>query len=168
MVNSLVIMGVAGCGKSTLAQAVARAEQARLVEGDQFHSPQSLANMQRGIALTDDDRASWLQVLATQLATSHDDVVMTCSALRRSYRDQLRAASPGLRFVYMAIGRDAAQARVLARAREHFFSASLVGSQFATLEPPVGEARVLVVDALAPIDQLQADVSAWLREVAHP
>ena len=95
----------------------------------------------------------------------HTGVVLTCSALKHSYRQRLRAASPGLRFVFMDIDRADAHARVAARAARstHFFSASLIDSQFATLEVPTGEPGVLRVDALAPLAQLQTQVSTWLR-----
>jgi gluconokinase len=163
MHTSVVFMGVAGCGKSSLAAAVAEAQAARLVEGDDFHSADNRSKMNRGIALTDADREGWLNVLGEQLRSGADaGVVLTCSALKRAYRDRLRQAAPGLRFVYLDIGRDAALARVAGRA-EHFFSAGLVDSQFATLEPPLGEPGVLRVDALAPLAQLQAEVCRWLN-----
>jgi gluconokinase len=160
--HRIVIMGVAGCGKSTVGAAVAGAEHLPLVEGDDFHSAGSRAKMAGGVPLTDDDRADWLRVLGQQLASHGEGVVLTCSALKRAYRDQLRAAAPGLRFVFLEIGREDAQRRVSTRA-SHFFSAALVDSQFATLESPVGEPLVLAVDALAPLDLLQAQVSAWLH-----
>jgi gluconokinase len=90
--------------------------------------------------------------------------VLTCSALRRAYRERLRAAAPGLRFVYMEIDPAAARERIEARRDSHFFSPTLVDSQFATLESPVGEPGVLRVDALAPLAQLQVEVSAWLLQ----
>jgi gluconokinase len=160
--NRIVIMGVAGCGKSSLGAALAAAEGLPLVEGDDFHSPESRAKMAAGVALTDTDRFGWLRTLGEQLQ-AHDGIVLTCSALKRAYRQQLRAAAPDLRFVFMEIGRDAAQARVAARGA-HFFNASLVDSQFATLESPTGETGVLTVDALRPIDVLQAQASTWLHE----
>jgi gluconokinase len=89
-------------------------------------------------------------------------VVLTCSALKRQYRDRLRAASPGLRFVFMDIARDEAQQRVASRGAAHFFSTSLVDNQFATLERPEGEAGVLRVDATAPLPALTAEVVARL------
>lgn len=159
----IVIMGVAGCGKSSLGAAVARSQGLPLVEGDDFHSAASREKMSRGIALTDADRADWLALLARQLAGRTEGVVLTCSALRRSYRDQLRAAAPGLRFVFLAIDRASAAQRVASR-DEHFFSSSLVDSQFATLESPVGEAGVLRVDALEPLERLQQRVSTWLEQ----
>ena len=158
----LVVMGVAGCGKSSLGAAVAAAEHLPLIEGDDFHSPASREKMSRGVALTDEDRAQWLQVLGTQLAAHPQGVVLTCSALKRAYRERLRAAAPGLRFVFLEIDRAAAQERVASRGA-HFFSATLVDSQFATLESPVGEAGVLRVDALDPLPSLQRQVGAWLH-----
>ena len=164
---SVVFMGVAGCGKSSLAAAVAAAQAARMVEGDDFHGADSRAKMSRGIALTDADRDGWLTVLGDLLRSAPAGIVLTCSALKRTYRDRLRLAAPQLRFVYLEIGRDAALARVAARA-DHFFSAGLVDSQFATLEPPLGEPGVLRVDALAPLQQLQAEVSRWLNSTGQP
>jgi gluconokinase len=161
MYASVVIMGVAGCGKSSLGAAVASAEGWPLIEGDDHHSAASRAKMAQGIALTDADREGWLARLGAELQ-AHPAQVLTCSALRRRYRDVLRQASPGLRFVFMDITPTEAAARVAART-SHFFSTSLVASQFATLESPVGEAGVLRVDATAPLPQLQAQVSAWLH-----
>ena len=156
-------MGVAGCGKSTVGAAVASAEGLPLVEGDDFHSAVNRAKMASGTPLTDVDRAQWLVVLGQQLAAHPQGVVLTCSALKRAYREQLRQAAPGLRFVFLDISREAAQQRVGSRG-SHFFSASLVDSQFATLESPVGEPGVLRVDALEPLDSLQRRVAAWLHQ----
>ncbi len=156
-------MGVAGCGKSSLGNAVARVERLPLVEGDDFHSAANRAKMSQGIALTDADREGWLDILGQQLQAHPRGLVLTCSALKRSYRDRLRKAQPGLHFVFMDIRREDAQTRVTARSATHFFSTSLVDSQFATLESPVGESGVLRVDALLPLVQLQAQVSAWLN-----
>jgi gluconokinase len=162
MQASVVFMGVAGCGKSSLAAAVAEAQAARLVEGDEFHSAENRNKMNRGTALTDADREGWLNLLGDRLRSADGGIVLTCSALKRSYRDRLRQASPGLRFVYLEIDRDAALTRVAGRAA-HFFSAGLVDSQFATLEPPIDEPDVLRVDALAALPKLQADVGRWLN-----
>jgi len=163
MKMDLVVMGVAGCGKSSLAAAFAHAQALPLIEGDAFHSAESVDKMSRGIALTDADRAGWLDRLGAELQAHPHGVVLTCSALRRAYRERLRAASPGLRFAFLEIDREAALARVNARAGEHFFSASLVDSQFATLESPLGEPGVLRLDATQPIADLQTQLSAWWR-----
>ena len=164
MIPSIVIMGVAGCGKSSLGVAVAAVTGQRLLEGDDYHSPQSKAKMSQGVALLDADREGWLGLLADELRAHAGGLVLTCSALKKSYRDRLRQASPGLRFVYLQISRDEALARVEARSAQHFFSTSLVDSQFATLEPPLGEPGVLGVDATAPLVQLQTQVAAWMTD----
>ena len=160
---SLVMMGVAGCGKSSLGLAVAQDHGLPLVEGDDFHDEASRDKMRRGIALTDADRGGWLQTLAQQVEARPDGVVLTCSALKRTYRDRLRAAAPGMRFVFLDIARERAHERVAARAGTHFFSLSLVDSQFATLEPPTGEPGVLRVDACAPLALLRQQVTGWLH-----
>ncbi len=159
---SVVIMGVAGCGKSSLGRAVAQAMQLPLVEGDDFHSTESRQKMSQGVALTDDDRAGWLDRLCDQLRQHPGGMVLTCSALKKAYRERLRAALPGLRFVFLEINREQAQARVGSRGEAHFFSSNLVDSQFATLQAPTGEPGVLTLAATAPLDQLQAEVAAWM------
>ena len=165
MSKSVVFMGVAGCGKSSLAAAVALAAGLPLVEGDDHHSDANRAKMSQGIALNDEDRDGWLCSLGAQLQAAPSGMALTCSALKRKYRDRLRQASPGLRFVFLDLTREAAQARVAART-SHFFSASLVESQFAALEPPLDEPGVLRVDATAALDQLQSQVVTWLRSSA--
>ena len=162
MEHSVVVMGVAGCGKSSLATALARAGGVYLIEGDAHHSRANLEKMRQGVPLSDADRAGWLDALAAELR-ARPGAVLTCSALKRAYRDRLRAATPGLRFVFMEIDPASARARIEARQGSHFFSPALVDSQFATLESPVGEPNVLRVNALAPLQQLQVEVSAWLR-----
>jgi gluconokinase len=161
--HSIVIMGVAGCGKSSLGAVVAQACGLPLIEGDDHHSDGNRQKMQQGIALTDADRDGWLTTLSELLRSSPNGVVVTCSALKRAYRERLRKASPGLRFVFLDITQAQAQARVSARAPQHFFSTSLVDNQFATLESPVGEAGVLRLDALLSLQQLQTEVSQWLQ-----
>jgi gluconokinase len=158
--HHLVVMGVAGCGKSSLAQAVARELGWRLLEGDDYHAPESLRKMRAGIALTDADRAGWLDHLGSLLAAG-PGVVLTCSALRRAYRDRLRAAAPGLRFAFMNLNEAAARERVAARPG-HIFPVSLVASQFQTLEDPRHEPGVYTLDATQPLDQLCCQVCTWL------
>jgi gluconokinase len=162
MTGSVVIMGVAGCGKSSLGAAMAQALGLNLLEGDDRHSATSREKMRQGIALTDADRAGWLNELAKELRARPQGLVLTCSALRRAYRDQLRSALPRLRFVYLEISRDEALARVAARS-SHFFSASLVDSQFATLEPPLGEPGVLRLDASLALPLLESAATIWLQ-----
>lgn len=163
---SVVMMGVAGCGKSTLGASLAHALQCPLIEGDEFHAPSSREKMRRGVPLSDADRAGWLDALAGQLRLHPNGVVLTCSALKRRYRDRLRAAAPDLRFVYLQLDEATALERVAARAGTHLFPTSLVASQFAALEPPTGEPRVLTVDATLPVDALADTARRWLRDGA--
>jgi gluconokinase len=167
MTPSLVIMGVSGCGKSSLGQAVANAFAQPLIEGDDFHSAANKAKMTSGTPLNDADRQAWLAELGGQLREHVQGAVLTCSALKLKYREQLRSASPGLRFAFLNITPDEALVRVAARAGEHLFPASLVDSQFAALESPTNEPGVLTLDATQPLPQLTAQISDWLGQAAN-
>ena len=158
----IVVMGVSGCGKSSLGAALAADLGLPLIEGDDFHPPANVSKMSAGIALTDADRAGWLETLVGALSASPSGAVLTCSSLKRRYRDQLRTAVPDLRFVFLALTREEAERRVAARGA-HFFSASLVADQIATLESPVGEPGVLEVQATAPLEDSTARVRRWLQ-----
>ena len=160
--DSLVFMGVAGSGKSTLGAAVAARLGRVWLEGDDFHGEANRRKMAEGQPLTDADRAAWLAALCEQLRRQPPGAMAACSALKRAYRDQLRQATPGLRFAFLDITKAEARRRVQTRGG-HFFSASLMDSQFDTLESPVGEAGVLRLDALAPLEELRAQVCDWLR-----
>ena len=153
-------MGVAGCGKSTLAAAIAERLGGDWLEGDLFHSESSRRKMAEGEPLIDEDRASWLASLCQQLQ-QRPGVMVTCSALKRAYREELRQASPGLRFAFLDIDKAEASRRVASRG-SHFFAASLVDSQFETLESPVGEASVIHLDGMKPLNELTAEVCDWL------
>src|SRR5882724_6690852 len=132
------MMGVAGCGKSAVGEALAAALRAVFVEGDRLHPPENVARMARGAPLTDALREGWLDAIGQRIAASvagGQAVVAACSALKRSYRDRLRGLCRDIIFVYLEIDRETATRRVGNR-KEHFMPASLVDSQFATLEPP--------------------------------
>ncbi|WP_397532820.1 gluconokinase [Roseateles sp.] len=161
--RKLVVMGVAGCGKSSLGLTLAQALGTPYIEGDSYHADESIAKMRAGIPLTDADRQGWLERLSAALAGAEHGGVLACSALKRSYRDQLRAASPGLRFVYLDISRELSLQRVAARSAEHLFPVSLVSSQFAALEAPDDEEGVVTVAAATSLDQQLAQVLAWLK-----
>ena len=158
----LVVMGVAGCGKSAVGQRLAQALGLPLIEGDDFHPKRNIHKMQQGIALTDDDRADWLRTLGEQLAAQPAGAVLTCSALKRAYRDTLRAALPGLRFVHLAIT-EAESLRRVAQRPGHFYPPSLVASQFEALQDPAGEPGVLSLDATASLDALALQAQDWLN-----
>ena len=161
----LIVMGVSGCGKSMLGARIAAALGAPLIEGDDHHRPQSRAKMRRGIALADSDREPWLDRLGDLLAQQRGDVVLTCSALKRRYRQRLRARVPGLRFVFIDISQVEAAERVRSRSG-HIFPHTLVASQFEALESPAGEVGVLAVPASEPTPAQVDAVLRWLGRSA--
>lgn len=141
----IVVMGVAGAGKSTVGPLLAVALGVPFADGDAFHPPANVAKMAAGTPLTDEDRWPWLAAIGAWLAAQEGaGAVVACSALRRAYRDRLREACPGLRFVHLAGERALIGARLAARAG-HFMPAGLLDSQFATLEDPAGEPDVIAV-----------------------
>jgi gluconokinase len=156
-------MGVSGCGKSRVAALVAGRLGLPLVEGDDFHPDANRALMRAGIALTDAHRAGWLDTLGAELRRRPGGAVLTCSALKASYRERLRAAAPGLRFAWLELDAQAAQARVANRP-QHFFPAGLVATQFEALEAPVHEPGVLRLDALSAPEAIAEAVVQWLQE----
>jgi gluconokinase len=161
----VVVMGVAGCGKSAVAQRIAAQLGLPLIEGDDFHSPGNVRKMRNGVPLKDADRADWLGKLAHLLADAPGGAVLTCSALKRAYRDSLRLAVPALQFVYLEISREESLRRVAGRA-DHFYPPSLVASQFEALESPAGEVGVQVLDAAEPLDVVASEACSGLRSGA--
>ena len=161
-----VVMGVAGCGKSAVGERIAQGLGLPLVEGDEFHPASNIEKMRQGLPLTDQDRAGWLQRLGQELARHPGGAVLTCSALKRSYRDTLRAAAPGLCFVHLALSQRQALERVAAR-DGHFYPPSLVASQFQALEDPATEPGVLVLDACQPLQEVARQAIAWLGRQGH-
>ena len=148
-----VVMGVAGCGKSSLAAAWAAEAGWTFVEGDALHSAAARARMAAGLSLTESMRRPWLGRIAAALQSAPGPAVAAASLLRRAHRDRLRAALPGLRIAHLRLSPELALARCAARTA-HFFPASLVASQFATLELTAGETDVLELDASEPLPQL--------------
>lgn len=161
---AVVVMGVAGCGKSLMGTALAGALGARFIEGDRLHPPESIALMAAGTPLTDEDRAGWLDAVGREIARQRKDrrVVATCSALKRRYRDRLRAHAAPLVFLHLALDPAAARQRVASR-EGHFMPAGLVDSQFAALEPPQADETALTLDATRPVKELLAEAIALLR-----
>ena len=165
-ITAIVVMGVAGCGKSVIGAEIALKSGGRLIEGDAFHPQANIDKMSAGIPLDDQDRAGWLTRLGEELAAAvrgGERPVLTCSALKLKYRERLREAVPGLGFVFLELTKEMATERCAHRPG-HFMPASLVDSQFATLEPPYGEDRTLVVDATQPIDAIGEQAAGWWAE----
>ncbi|PPS61757.1 gluconokinase [Pseudomonas sp. BRM28] len=163
--SAIVVMGVAGCGKSCVGSAIADCSGGRLIEGDAFHPAANIQKMSAGIPLDDDDRAGWLIRLGEELQATlkaGERPILTCSALKKRYRDALRHAVPDLGFVFLELTPQEAERRVLARPG-HFMPASLIDSQFAALESPRGETLTLTLDATQPIAQLARQVDTWIK-----
>lgn len=163
----IIVMGVAGSGKSTLGAALASAIGCPFLEGDDFHSPESVAKMRAGIALTDDDRWPWLDRLGHAIGAkvANDGVaVATCSALKRAYRDRLRAAIPApVGFVMPDVAPEELLRRLTARTN-HYMPPSLLTSQLATLERPQPDEPALTLDAQHPVAALCEQTIAWLLQ----
>jgi gluconokinase len=132
-----VVMGVSGCGKSTVGQALAVANGVSFVEGDQYHPEANVAKMSAGQALNDEDRAGWLLALQAQIRAARlrgEGLVVSCSSLKRRYRDLLRLGDPALRFAHLEGAKEVIAARMQARTG-HYMPPSLLDSQFRDLEP---------------------------------
>ncbi len=162
MALRVVVMGVSGSGKSTVGRALADALGLPFVEGDSLHPPRNVNLMAAGTPLTDDDRQDWLQAIAAQLAAAqHDGVVVSCSALRRSYRDLLRASAPDLRLVHLT-GEPWLLAERLESRSGHYMPASLLQSQLDTLEPPTADEAAISADIGAPASSIVSHLRAQL------
>lgn len=157
-----VVMGVSGSGKSLIGAALARALGIDFVEGDTYHPARNVERMAAGIPLTDDDRAGWLRALAARIREARSDgtgIVVTCSALKRAYRDVLRAEAPEVRFVFLRGSRALLADRVAGR-RGHFMPPALLESQLATLEEPSVEEEAWICDIAESPERLVADLVA--------
>ncbi|GLU30628.1 gluconokinase [Trinickia caryophylli] len=162
-ISAVVVMGVAGSGKTSVGKALAERIGGQYVEGDAFHPAANVEKMTRGIPLTDDDRSGWLDSLAAELvrlSARGERPVLACSALKLRYRDRLRKAVPSLGFVFLDVTRDEALARMASRAG-HFMPTSLVDSQFAALERPAGEPATLPLAAALPLDAIVDQAAEW-------
>jgi len=163
--RAIVVMGVSGCGKSTVGTRLAERIGATFLDADDFHPPANVERMRAGIALTDADRAPWLDALAARLAAARaarESVVLACSALKRSYRDALRRGAPALALVHLT-GSPALLAERLATRSDHYMPPSLLTSQLALLEAPADDEHAITLDVAHPTDEL---VAALLKALA--
>ena len=143
----VVLMGVSGSGKTTVGRLLAAALGGEFVEGDDHHPPANVEKMRRGIPLDDADRRPWLEALSRAIGewlAAGRTVVLACSALKRSYREILRAGRPEVRFIYLQGAPELIRARLAGR-RGHYMPPSLLDSQIATLEEPKS-ALVIAID----------------------
>jgi gluconokinase len=160
-----VVMGVSGSGKSTVGAALAQRLRVPFADADDFHPPANIAKMTAGEALDDSDRWPWLEAIGEWLA-AHDGGVMTCSALKRSYRDVLRRHRADVEFVHLHGERDVITRRQATRPG-HFMPASLLDSQFATLEPLEHDERGFVVDVDQSVDRIVEAAVTGLGHTLH-
>ncbi|MHA1565601.1 MAG: gluconokinase [Alphaproteobacteria bacterium] len=164
----IVIMGVAGCGKTTIGKALAAKLQAVFLDGDHFHPPRNIEKMSRGDPLTDEDRWPWLDRFAMELATRHGTVVGGCSALRRIYRERITtAADEPVLFVHL-VGDSELIAQRMAVREGHFMPLSLLQSQFATLEPPDDDEYAISASISGTADDIVSEICADLDRVKIP
>ncbi|MBD8664143.1 gluconokinase [Rhizobium sp. CFBP 8752] len=165
--RAIIVMGVSGAGKSSVAERLAESLNCRFMEGDSLHPQSNVDKMAQGTPLTDEDRWPWLDVIGEKIAEAlarSEDLVVTCSALKVVYRERLRSAAGGkLTFVFLK-GSQELLSRRMGERKGHFMPTSLLQSQLATLESPEGEAGVVTVDIDATLDRIVADAVAGLKD----
>jgi gluconokinase len=168
-VPPLIVMGVSGCGKSSVGEALAAHFDVPYIEGDAMHPPENIAKMSAGTPLDDQDRWPWLDALAARLkaeAAQNGAAVASCSSLKKAYRDRLQAGSgPETRFIFLDCSRKTLDRNQSAR-KGHFMPPSLLDSQLATLEPPYGEARAIIIDGNPPLDAVLQSIIEKLGQEA--
>ena len=155
-------MGVSGSGKTVIGTLLARARGVEFIEGDTYHSPANIEKMSAGVPLTDNDRGGWLQAIAQRIKRANDDgegVVVSCSALKRSYRDSIRAEAGVVQFIFLRGERALIGDRIRDRTG-HFMPLSLLDSQFAALEEPSSDENIWIVDIDASPDVIAASLIA--------
>jgi len=160
MVKAIVVMGVSGSGKTTVARLLAGRLGWRFAEADEFHSAANVAKMRGGVPLTDEDRAPWLAAIASYIddaIASGRLAVVTCSALKRRYRDVIIGSRPGVALVYLKGDYDTIAKRIAARPH-HYMPVSLLKSQFEALEEPAGPEEAIVVSVDLPPDEIVREI----------
>jgi len=158
--TAIVVMGVSGAGKSTVASKLAARLDRPLVEGDSLHPPSNIAKMSQGIPLDDDDRLPWLKAIAARIDAARragQPIIVTCSALKRSYREILTDGHDDIGFVYLQGGRDLIAQRLAAR-KGHFMPPGLLDSQFAALQEPADDEPSIVIAIDAAPDDIVASI----------
>lgn len=156
----VLVGGVAGSGKTTVGKLLANRLDWPFTDADTFHSVANVAKMRAGIPLTDADRRPWLTAIGVWMderIASGESAVAGCSALRQSYRDQLLTGRPAARLAFLTVDRELAHARLVSR-KGHFFTARLLDSQFADLEPPRETGQVLVIDGAMTVERIIGEI----------
>ncbi|ULJ59650.1 gluconokinase [Wielerella bovis] len=165
MTKHYIIMGICGCGKTTAAQTVQQHLHCAYAEGDDFHTQVNRDKMGAGIPLTDEDRQPWLENLrdwmSEQAKNGAKHSVVTCSALKKAYRDILRGAEGEVYFIHLSPPIELNRDRMAAR-QGHYMKASMVDSQLAILQPLEPDERGIVIDNAGAADEVAADIRRWL------
>jgi gluconokinase len=165
-VRAIVVMGVSGCGKSTVAARLARQLGWDLAEADTFHAAASVGKMRSGIALTDEDRWPWLDAIAAWIAAQRAQArpcIVACSALKRRYRERLAGGHDEVSFVYLKGSYETVAARLAGRSG-HYMPLSLLQSQFDALEEPAADETPIVVPIELTVEAIVARVMRELSE----
>ena len=164
--HALIVMGVAGSGKTTIAQALAGRIGWAFKDGDLFHPASNVEKMRSGHPLTDEDRWPWLRSIADEIDRTREArgrIIIACSALKRGYRDILIGNRRGVQLIYLKGSRDLIRQRLQAR-RGHFMPPELLDSQFATLEEPTPDERAIAADVSSTVDAIVDDIVGQLRQ----
>lgn len=163
----IIVMGVSGSGKSTVGAKLAEGLALPFLEGDSLHPKSNVDKMAAGIPLQDEDRWPWLDKIGERLANAENGIVISCSALKKAYRDRLRkAAGAPLIFVFLDGSFEVLHEHMGLRTG-HFMPVSMLESQIATLESPVGEPLVFRADIADPVDKIVAESLEWVRGLAE-
>ncbi|MBK0021863.1 gluconokinase [Brucella pseudogrignonensis] len=159
----IIVMGVSGSGKSTVGEKLAESLHLPFLEGDSLHPKSNVDKMASGIPLQDEDRWPWLDKIGERMAAAEQGLIVSCSSLKKSYRDRLRAAVGGqLAFVFLD-GSFEVLHEHMGHRTGHFMPVTMLESQLATLESPVGEPLVFRADVVDPIEKIVAESLEWLR-----
>jgi carbohydrate kinase (thermoresistant glucokinase family) len=159
----IVVMGVSGCGKSTVAGGIARELGLTMLDGDDLHLPESVAKMRAGVALEDADRWLWLDRISHCLTSRDTGHVVACSALKRAYRDRIRRMAATVKFVFLDGSAELIEKRLALRTG-HYMHPELLASQFSTLEKPTADEHdVITLKIQQPVEVLVAEAVAALQ-----
>jgi gluconokinase len=162
MTRCAIVMGVSGCGKTSVGEGLSRNTSIRFVDGDALHPQANVDKMSAGNPLTDQDRWPWLEAIGREFAKSPEPLIIGCSALKRSYRDMIRHhAGAMVTFIHLTGTREIISKRMQAR-RDHFMPPALLDSQFAALEPPTADEDSISIDIDQPLEAIIAQAAQHL------
>lgn len=158
-----IVMGVAGCGKSTIGNALADQLDGTYLEGDRFHPQSNIEKMSAGIALTDQDRWPWLKIIGQEMANAEGVIFAGCSALKLAYRDLIeQEAGEGVTFIHLSGSQELIADR-MAKRGGHFMPLSLLQSQFAALEPLIEREQAIIADIGGSLDEIVAHIISQIK-----